>query len=263
MKLLRDKKKLTEFLILYHSAINKPTKLAEIAEELDMTEQGVSNYVNGMEEKGLMDREGRRYHPTPSGMELIRDVISDLGEFLKTVNQKIDFIEKCTAIADDDIREGQQVGLYMKNGLLHASKSESTSMGTALNDADKGHPVEIGGLQGLIDMELGKLFIFPVHMKDTGGDLDGSIEEKLKSIGFDRLAVTGEEQYGIASMLDHEPDIVFSPIESSINAAEKGLDILVLTSEREAEKVIDRVHKQNRGREEEYEIEYELISNFM
>jgi len=259
MKLLRNKKKLTEFLILYHSAINKPTKLAEIAQELDMTEQGVSNYVKDMEEKGLIDKLGRRYHPTPNGMELIRGILSDIGDFLKTANNKIDIIDRCTAIADGNINEGQEVGLYMKQGLLHASSKGSTSMGTALNDASEGHPLKVGRLHGLIEMELGKLFICPLHMDEDDGDIVKRVEEKLEKVRYDKIAVTGEEQYGIINIIGLEPDIIFSPVGSSINAAEKGLDILIFTSEGEAERIIERVRKQNSGRDEEYRIDVELI----
>ncbi len=259
MKLLRNKKRLTEFLILYHSAINKPTKLAEIAQEFDMTEQGVSNYVKDMEQKGLIDKLGRRYHPTPDGMEMIRDILSEIGDFLKVANSKIDIIDKCTAIAEENIREGQEVGLYMKHGFLHASAKESSSMGTALNDVSEGHPLKVGQLHGLIEMDLGRLIISPLNMDVENGDISKTVQEKLENTKYDKIAVTGEEQYGIINMIGLKPDIIFSPVESSINAAEKGLDVLIFTSEGEAEKIVDRVRKQNSGRDEEYKIESELI----
>ncbi|MFW6142522.1 MAG: hypothetical protein ACOC53_08195 [Candidatus Saliniplasma sp.] len=255
MKLLRDKKKLTKFLILYHSALDEPNTLADIAEELDMTQQGVSNYMKEMSEEGLIDASSKGYHPTSSGIELVRDVLSELSVFVSEASQDIDLISKCTAIADEPISEGDDVGLFMKDGFLHASLSESSSMGQALNDADIGEPVQVGALKGITEMDIGRIYLLPVREEFESK----KIEKELDSIGYDKVAVSGELQYGLGRVLGLDPDIMFAPLESSIEAAEKGLDVLFIISTDELDRITDKIRSRNKKRDGEYKIGYELV----
>ncbi len=255
MKLLRDKKKLTKFLILYHSALDEPNTLSDIAEELDMTQQGVSNYVKEMQEEGLIDTSSKGYHPTSSGVEMVRDVLSELSVFVNEASQGIDLISKCTAIADEPVSKGDSVGLFMKDGFLHASLSESSSMGEALNDADVGEPVQVGALKGITEMEIGRIYLLSV-----GDEFKRKkIEKELEPIEYDKVAVSGEQQYGLGRMLGLEPDILFAPLESSLEAAEKGLDVLFIVSSDALERITDKIRSRNKKRDDEYRIEYEII----
>ncbi len=255
MKLLRDKKKLTKFLILYHSALDEPNTLSDIAKELDMTQQGVSNYVKEMEDEGLIDTSSKGYHPTSSGIELVRDVLSELSVFVSEASQGIDLISKCTAIADERVSEGDPVGLFMKDGFLHASLSESSSMGEALNDADVGEPVQVGALKGITEMEVGRIYLLSVGDEFE----DKRIEKELESIEYDKVAVSGELQYGLGRTLGLDMDIMFAPLESSMEAAEKGLDVLFIVSTDELDRITDKIRSRNKKRDEEYRIEYEVI----
>jgi len=259
MKVLRDKSKMTKFLVLYKSAVERPNRLADLASELDMSEQAVSNYISNMEEEGLIDRSGTFYRPTSEGMELVREIISELGSFLDEASGKINFISTCTAIASENIKEGERVGLLMKEGFLHASLEESTSMGTALNSAKLDQPLRVGGLQGITEMELGELYLLE-------GDIDGAIEEKaysldsdIEDIDYDKLAIMGEMQQGLCNMIGLEPDIQFAPIESSINAAEKGLDVLLILSEKNLDEVLEKLKDRNKDLDEEYKIDYIVL----
>ena len=197
MKILRDKSKMTKFLVLYKSAVERPNRLADLSSELNMSEQAVSNYISKMEKEGLIDRSGTFYRPTSEGMELVREIVSELGSFLDEASDKINFISTCTAIASENIQEGERVGLKMKDGFLHASLEESTSMGTALNSAKLGQPLRVGGLQGITEMELGELYLLEA-------DIDGATEEKgeslnsdIETIDYDKLAIMGDMQHGL------------------------------------------------------------------
>ncbi len=262
MKFLRDKKKLTQFLILYYSALNKPKRLGDIAEELEMTNQGVSNYVSELEEKGLMDTTGKTYHPTSDGMEFIRDTLSELNVFLEDASHDLVFIERCTAIADESIKEGEEVGLFMKDGLLHASLEESSSMGTALSEAEKDQPLVVGGLHGITELEVGDIYLLRVDVekkKDSISELAKDTSKKLHGVEYDKVAVLKEGQYGIANLLDLDVDIFLSPIESSIHAAEKGLNVIFLLPSSDVERSVERINSRNRERDEEYKIDYTIL----
>lgn len=259
MKILRDKKSLTKFLILYLSAVERPNKLSDLSSSLDMSEQGVSNYLSEMEKEKLIDTSRSRYHPTSKGMEYVRDIIQHISSFLDEASERIEFISRCTAIADEDIEEDEEVGLFMKDGFLHASKDKSSSMGTALIDAKKGHPVLVGGLHGITELDIGTLYILSLDIDDITKDPIEQIKKKLKSIDYDKIAIMDEKEYGVANILDIEPDIKFAPLESSLHAADKGLDILLMVDEDQIENTVEKIKNRNRNRDEEYKIKFEII----
>ncbi len=259
MKVLRDKKTLTKFLILYKAAVEEPGKLADISEDLDMSEQAASNYISEMEEEELIDRSGGVYHPTSEGMEFVREILAKVGSFLDEANSEISFISTCTAVASEDISEGDEVGLFMEDGLLHASLEGSSSMGKALHDSETGEPIRVGGLHGITEMDVGKLYLLKTDDKEAKeGNLE-DLKEKVNRIDHDRIAVMGEKQYGLCNMLDIEPDIIFAPVQGAINAAEKGLDVLFMLSEKDTDRVLERLSKRNRGLDEEYSIDHEIL----
>ncbi len=255
MKLLRDKKELTRFLILYHSALEKPNKLSDISQPLDMTEQGVSNYISEMEEEDLLDAAGKRYHPTPKGMELVREVLTKLNSFVDEANRQMDLINHCTAMADERIERGDDVGLYMSGGFLRAGHKKRSSMGVAQSSANVGEPVPVGKLHGITEMEVGTIYMLKAGINSSTDE----IKAKIESIEYDLLAVTGEAQYGLVKSLGFEPDIIYASQDASVNAAERGLNTLLLISDKEAESMIDRLSRLKREREDEYSIPYTIL----
>ncbi len=252
---------MTKFLILYKSAVDQPTKLAEISDDLEMSEQGVSNYVSELEENDLLDRSRNSYHPTSQGMELVREVISNLGSFLEEASDEINFISTCTAIASEKIEEGEKIGLYMKDGFLYASLRDSSSVGTALSSAEEGEPLKVGGLQGITEMELGKIYLLQCDLEGGAQEEAEVLEKKIKgeALKYDKLAIMGELQYGLCNMIGLEPDIKFAPIESTINSAEKGLDVLLLLSKSDMDQVLEEINRRNRDFDEEYKIDYSVL----
>lgn len=260
MKLLRDKKTLTKFLLLYHTFKEEPTRLADLAGSLDMSEQAVSNYVSEMEEEGLMDTGGKRYRPTSRGVEYVGEILSQLGAFLDHASRDIEFISKCTAIARDVIEEKEEVGLYMEGGFLCASREPTASSGIALTSGVPGSPVLIGRLQGITEMEVGFVTLI---VSEEGTD-PKSTSSRLKTVLEDTehhmLAVDGEWTLGLANLLGLEADIRFAPIEASMSAAERGLNVVLLLNSRNVESALSSINARNSGRPEDYRIRYRLIT---
>lgn len=256
---MRDKKTLTKFLILYKAAVEEPGKLADISEDLDMSDQAASNYISDMEREELIDRSRGIYHPTPKGMEFVREMLAKLGSFLEEANTEINFISTCTAISSEDISEGDKIGLFMQDGLLHASLGEFSSMGTALHDSKAGEPIKVGGLHGITEMEVGNLYLLKIDSNEEVKNALEDLKEKMRDVDYDRLAVMGEREYGLCNMLETEPDILFAPIESAINAAEKGLDILFMLSGEDTDKVLEKLNNRNRDLDKEYVIDHEVL----
>ncbi len=259
MNLLRDKKEMTRFLILYRAILERPGKLSDLSAPLGMTQQGVSNYISEMEEEGLLDTSGKKYHPTPKGMEIVRKVIAKLNTFIDEASQQMDLIKQCTAMAEERVEEGDEVGLYMAGGFLRADTKGRTSTGIALTSAAPGEPLAVGDLQGITEMNVGRIYIIKVGLDNSLTEAKKSLEDKLSTVDHDVLAVTGEAQYGLAVSICLEPDIVFAPQEAAINAAERGLNVALIISEHEAEAMIDRLQSINREREDEFRIDHTAI----
>ncbi len=259
MKILRDKKSLTKFLILYLSAVERLSKLSDLSDSLDMSKQGVSNYLSDMEDEGLIDTSGHRYHPTSKGMEYVRDIIQEITSFLNEASERIEFISRCTAIADENIKKDEEVGLFMKDGFLHAAKQDSSSMGTALVDAKEGEPVLVGGLRGITEMNIGKLYLLCSEIDNKSKDKIREIKNNVKTIEYDKVAVMDEKEYGLANILNIKPDIKFAPLESSLHAADKGLDVLLMADEEQIDNIIEKIKGKNRNRDGEYRIKFEVI----
>ena len=259
MNILRDKKEMTRLLILYHSAVERPVKLSDLAEPLGMTEQGVSNYISMMEEEGLLDTSGKKYRPTPKGMELVRNVIAKLNIFIDEASQHMDLIKQCTAIAKEPINVGKEVGLYMEKGFLHADSSKRASSGIALTSAEAGEPLLVGELRGITEMKVGKINMVRSKLNGSLAESKKELERKLRSMEYDVLAITDETHRGLVQTLAIETDIVFAPLDASIDAAERGLNVALLISESDMESMIDRLQSINRDREEEFRIEHSVI----
>lgn len=259
MKLLRDKKRITKFLILYHCSIHDFNRLSEIAEELEMSEQGVSNYVSEMEGEGLLDTSGQVYHPTAKGNEEMGRILSQMGDFLDQASERVNMISSCTAIADEKIEKGDEVGLFMRDGFLHASEEQTSSMGIAMMDAGEGEPLEVGGLHGITELEVGRVSILPVELEARSGSELSRLKDKIEEIKHDRLAVVGETQYGVSKLAGVEPDIIFAPLEGTVQAVQKGLDVLLLVSEDGVENVLEFFEEKNRDLEGKYRIDFTAV----
>ncbi|MFO8109715.1 MAG: MarR family transcriptional regulator [Thermoplasmata archaeon] len=260
MKLLRDKKTLTKFLLLYHTAMEEPTRLAELAKALEMSEQAVSNYVSEMEEEGLMDTGGKKYKPSPEGVEFVGDVLSRIGAFLERASKEIDFIFKCAAIAEESIAAKDDVGLFMEGGFLYASHEPTASMGLALSSAEAGEPVQVGRLQGIIDMDVGCIYLIAAETDDDPKKSAELLEPLLKESNYNLLAVEDEWALGLTNILQVQVNIKFAPVQSSILAAEKGLNVALILSPRSIDSVVSSINARNGGRPEAYRILYRILS---
>ncbi len=259
MRLLRDKKSLTKFLLLYKMATDEPTRLIELADSLDMSEQAVSNYVSTMEEENLINTGGKRYKPTHKGMDFIEEIFSKLGDFLESASKTIDVISTCAAIAGEPIRKNDKVGLFMRDGFLHASNKKTSSIGIALNDADTGEPLLVGYLQGITEMDVGCIFLISVAQKNEVEEITRDLKQKLDSIEYDILTVEEEWTLGLANMIDADANIKFAPISASLRAAEKGLDVAFILTENSLERTISTISRWNSGCAEKYHINYKIV----
>ena len=158
------------------------------------------------------------------------------------------------AIAKEDLKKDDIVGLYMENGVLYAHKKEENATGVVLDDAEKDMDVSLTNLTGIIDMSVGEVTVIIVPTIKDGGskacdlDLIKNVYDKGTNSGesIDKVAVAGTVSRAVAKKLDIPIDIEFAAPQATANAARKGLNVIAIcvgdmskafTRELESEKI--------------------------
>lgn len=168
MYMLRESKRITQALVLYEMLRGRRPRLKEIGEKLSMSAQAVANYLAELEEIGLVDRACGAL--TYEGVEFLHETILALQKEINAIVSNLNLVLSTEAIADVPIRQGQEVYLYMKNGLLHAGNAQSNARGIAVTNAQPGEIVEIKDMKGVVEIKRGKILIVVLD-KEEGKDL--------------------------------------------------------------------------------------------
>ncbi len=262
MKILRDLRLSTELLVLLE-VINDPhVKLKTIAEKLDITVQGASEYLRRMKKEGFIQSIGGEYRATKKGIEFLHSNFSELKEFVDLKIAELNIIDVCAAIAKTQIKEGDEVGLFMENGVLTAySKRDSQSKGIALSDADIDEDAAIKNLGGMVSLSPGIMYIVKLPSIREGGSNLVSIEEvkKLyKELNPGKIGAMDVVSIAVLKKAGIEPDFEFATLSASIEALEKGLDVMLFVSSDQVHLVASTIEGINSYIEDK--ILYEIVN---
>ena len=258
--LIRDLKRNTELLILAEYLRNPSVKRRDIAERLGVTEQAVSQYVAALVDESLLTSSQEQPKPTKKGLQLLQERFFQLNDEIKGILRHIQLIDTCVAIASAPIRAKGRVGLVMKNGRLIAIPGrEAASMGTAKEDAKAGEEVLVGNLEGVVELELGELLAIQLPPESSGGSRSVDLPLAVRAVkGFvkDEVAVGDVIGEVVASRLKLKPTIVHAPVQASLNALSKGLNVLFIGTHESIEEMVQSVErlKEQTG----YSIRYHL-----
>ena len=74
-------------------------KLADLADSLDMTQQGMSQYLKGMIGDGLIVKSDGRHLLTQKGVEFLHKSFSELKGYVDTGMKDLYLINTCTTLA--------------------------------------------------------------------------------------------------------------------------------------------------------------------
>lgn len=227
-----------------------------------MTTQGVSDYLKIMTTEALVHNIGGVYKPTKKGVQFLHDRFSELRKFIDSSAKDLEIIDICWAIADGDIKKGDRVGLLMEGGYLVASaKRESSSTGRALFDAKSGQDIALSGLEGIARLRAGRIVfgkIPGIRMRGSQGVNLAKLKQLLEKSQPDVIAVSGSSAKALVDRAGIQPSIQFAPLQASIEAAERGLDVLYICSEDHCNEAMSQLMNRNAGSEDE--IEFDLIA---
>jgi len=247
IEVLRNKNLTTRFQILVEIANAGPSvQQREIAQNLNITPQAVSDYIAQLSGEGLLVAEGRsRYRVTNQGVNWIIKTLRELGDYNTFIQRAITDLSVCAAIAGDDLKKGQKVGLEMKDGLLFASASRKhQASGTAITSAKAGEDVGITGIEGIVPLEVGRVTILRVPGIQRGGSskvnydiLKQSLAKSdfITALGLESLAALRKTK----ARFQH-----YGAVAAAIEAAKSGLKPLVVCVDSETADLIARLEKE-------------------
>jgi putative transcriptional regulator len=253
MKVLRDLRAFTKLLILLELKSQPRIKMNEIAKRLDVTIQAVSEYFKIMINEKLVTKVNGDYKLTPEGVEFLHNNLSELKEFLDKKVEGLDIINVCAAIAGERLSKGDNVKLEMETGILTARKIKSGkrktgSTGVILYDAKKGDDVAVYDLKGIMDHKFGKLTVLSLPTTSEGGTHNVNLQKFkrfLKDNKPDKVAVYDLIGFNILRKIGRNPDIEFSSLPASVEAVQKGFNVLLLTSSESLSDMISQIENVN------------------
>jgi putative transcriptional regulator len=261
MKLLREKSLATKFLILIEITSGHRSRLSPIAEKLGITTQAVSDYLRKMKKDGLIQQINGEYKATKKGIQFLHSNFLELKKFTNSKMKDLNIIDACAAIAREDIEKGDKLALFMEKGNLVAYPNrESSSTGVAMREAIKGEDVPVIDLEGIIEHRIGNLCLIELPSIREGGSRSADIDEIgkiLKKLNPDKIGIGDVVAKSVAKKIGRKCDFEFAPIDASIEAVQRGLNVLFLGSSDKIGEAISAIRDFNSSSIDK--IEYELI----
>lgn len=242
MKIFKKRGEMTHFQILSEISKQEPhLRQKNIAERLEITVQAVSENIKTLiDENYITSKDGRApYKITQKGIAKVKKEAIKLRKYSDDVLETMNYYKSVwPALATDDLNKREKVGLYMEDGILYANKSKQSACAEVLTDVKAGEDVPLTSLDGMIDLETGKVIIITLPTIKSGGSrsadinlIKSSIDSGFKKWGIDKIdkfGAMGTVSRAIANKLNIPIDIEFALSASSISAAKKGLNILIL-----------------------------------
>jgi len=235
--ILRSKREVSRLQILVEIAEHQPAvRQQEIAEKLGVTPQAISEYIRELVDEGMVSASGRgNYEVTKSGIEWVLANAESLESYARHIRRDIiQQVSVWAAIAAENLKAGDEVGVYMKDGFLYAAKNPTAATGTAVADAKKDEDIGIARLNGIIEHHEGTIHVCKVPRIQHGGSRkvrQRDLLEVTKKAGF--VAAVGLEAFIALKAAGRKPDMFFGAREGVIEAAFHGIDCAIVVVDEE------------------------------
>jgi len=230
--ILHNKNASTRFQILVEIASKGPAiEQKAIASSLEITPQAISEYLKRMTADGLVTAEGRsRYRVSSNGVNWMLKELRDLNNYVSLAEKAVTDITVNAALAQDDLAEGQRVGLVMKDGILSARKDiKNGAIGVAEQSVKAGEDVGVSNVQGIIPLKSGKVTVAVVPGILSGGSRAADLTRlKVLVKGKVHVAAAGIEAYAALRKIGIEPRYFYAVPEVASDAISYGLEVVIV-----------------------------------
>ncbi|MEO7397059.1 MAG: winged helix-turn-helix transcriptional regulator [Ilumatobacteraceae bacterium] len=253
---LRDRTGITRLLILAELERRPGTTLSDAAGVLGVTVQAVSAHAKELSALGWLHTQEGTYRATPKGLQSLHEGVRHLHDAVAALAAPLDVIQLTSAVAASPVQVGDLVGLFMEEGDLAARPArDAPSRGKARNAAKAGEEVIVGDLQGMVKLEPGRLTILSLPGPAEGGiasidreALRRSVARKASQAG-PRMGAHGTGARVLARWLAKQGhgqlDFEFAADRAAFNAAERGLDVLLLVTRDRLAEVMESFERLN------------------
>ncbi len=256
IELLREQNSATRFQILVEIANSGPNVYQRsIAAKLGISPQAVSDYIQQLTKDDFLEVTGRSsYRVSVKGVNWMLRMLRELRDFVSEAAQSVTNITICAAIAECDLAKGQPVGLSMKDGLLFAtSRPQSGARGVAATSAQQGEDVGISNVEGVVEINPGKVTVLEVPAIQDGGSRQADLERlKVQLVTGRQVGAIGIEALVALKRAGTEPRYVFGVAEAAIEEARCNLPFLIVSTADAVPGLIKKL--------QESSVDYELIS---
>lgn len=250
MNLLRDKGELTKFQILFEIIQRQPhVKQEDISNALGITVQAVSKHFKKLIKEGLVEAgtEKAYYRLTPKAIEKLREGTKNLESYLKKVENGLKLENISPALATQPTKEGDEVGLVMRDGVLYAvapNNPDAEAFGIVTTAADAGEDLAFKYVEGKVKVTQGKILIVKLPSIREGGsrvvDL-AKVKRFYDEFKPDRIGVMGSVGRAVLNKLGLTADIEFGISRAAALAALRGLNVYVLVVGRMVNRMIEEI----------------------
>ncbi len=252
MRAFKKKGELTRFQILAEIAENQPhIRQRDIAEKLGITVQAVSENIKTLTDQGYIQAGNGRSHYklTKRGIEKLKREAITLRKYADSVLETMSTYKSTwPAIAKENLKKGEEVELFMEDGILYAKKrTDGQAHGKVLHNAKKGEDVALTELSGLINLKKGKVTILVLPRISEGGSRAANLQKikKVYSQGYDKVGIMGTVARAVADKLNLRVDFEFATPEATLAAAKRGLNVLVLAVGRMSKSIARKLEREN------------------
>jgi putative transcriptional regulator len=252
--ILRDKGENTEFQILLEVLHSQPhVKQKDVADAVGITVQAVSKYFKKLAREGYLEVGSERadYRLTPKAAEKLDDYLKSLSSYTARIKSDLKIERLLPALATQHVREGETVGIIMKEGVLHAVNAENPeaeATGIAAQDAEAGEDVGLRDVHGNVKTRQGKVVMVRLPSITEGGsravDL-ANVKRLYDEFHPDRVGVIGVVGRAVLNKLGLHADLDFGITRATALAAERGLNVFVLVVGRMVNRVIEEIDTTN------------------
>ncbi len=224
---MRSKREVSRFQILVEIAEHQPAvRQMEIADRIGLTPQAVSDHIRELVDDGMLSMSGRsNYVVTKTGIAWVMENAASLESYIRHIRlDVIQHISVWTAVADGDLKTGDVVGLYMKDGYLYAGKKPRSATAMVYEDAKKNEDVGIVDVNGIIDHHEGTIHVCKVPRVQHGGSRRVDKDKLKEIVATTRMtAAIGIEASMALKSIGKNPDLFFGAADGVIEAALHGI----------------------------------------
>jgi len=242
----------TEFQILTELAQRQSRmRQRDVADSLGITVQAVSKHMRRLLAEELVAFNGVEHVLTPHGTEKLTLYTKTLETQTKKASNCLKLERLWSAIACKPISAGEEVGLVMKNGVICAvsrSCKDAKAFGVAIAETPKGEDVALRDMRGIINLRRGTVAVVTITSINKGGSRNVDLVKVRKiymRFSPDRIGVMGTVARAVANKLNLKVDFEFGVTRSAAMAALRGLNVLVLSTGRMTNRVLEEIEKVN------------------